>query len=90
MRTRYTVLPAVALAFAAGACTQGEADRDAADQAVEVITMFQETTQERLDMIESQIDTARMRLDSLGGEVEAEAEARLSARPELVDVGMAG
>jgi hypothetical protein len=79
MRTRYTVLPAVALAFAAGACTQGEADRDAADQAVEVVTAFQETTQEHLNMIAAQIDTARVHLDSLGGDVEAEAEARLSA-----------
>jgi hypothetical protein len=77
MRFRYTVLPVAAVAFAAGACAQRDADSDAADQAVEVVTAFQATTEEHLHSIESQIDTARMGLDSLGGDVRAEVAARL-------------
>jgi chromosome segregation ATPase len=81
MRYRYTLLPAVAVAFiGVAACTESGADDRPAVEAdtVAVVSTFQDNARERLNEIDSLIDSARMELDSVQSDAQQELQARLN------------
>ena len=81
MRYRYTLLPAVAVAFVGvAACTESGADDRPAVEAdtVAVVSSFQETARTRLNTVDSLIDAARMGLDSLSGDAQQQLQTSLN------------